>query len=203
MITFLITACNEKTELKENLKFVNAFKQKGDEVLILLDEEKLDDEIFQIAKSNSDRVISKMLNKDFSAFKNFGLKNAINNYVLHLDADEIINALIIQVIRNEISNNKDISGIHIPRINIVNNSSSDDLAKLNFKINENGWINWPDYQPRFINKSSGIYFVNAVHETFCDYSKTIFLEAVPYLAILHIKDIKKQKEQNKFYETIN
>jgi glycosyltransferase involved in cell wall biosynthesis len=202
MITFLITACNEKTELKENLKFVNAFKQKGDEVLILLDEEKLDDEIFQIAKSNSDRVILKSLNKDFSAFKNFGLKNAKNNYVLHLDADEIINALIIQIIRNIITNNNDISGIHIPRINIVNNSSSDDLAELNFKINENGWINWPDYQPRFVNKSSGIYFINKVHETFNDHSKTVFLEASAHFALLHIKDINKQKQQNQFYDTI-
>ena len=202
MITFLITACNEKTELKENLKFVNAFKQKGDEVLILLDEEKLDDEIFQIAKSNSDRVISKTLNKDFSAFKNFGLQKAKNNYVLHLDADEIVNAAIVQIIRNIISNSNEVSGIHIPRINIINNSSSDDLAKFNFKINENGWINWPDYQPRFVNKSSGIHFVNKVHETFNDHSKTVFLESSAHFALLHIKDINKQKQQNQFYDTI-
>lgn len=202
MITFLITACNEKRELKENLKFVNAFKQKGDEVLVLLDEEKSDNEILQIAQDSSDRVIFKTLNKDFSAFKNFGIKEARNNYILHLDADEIVNAVIVQVIRNVIYNKNDVSGIHIPRINIVNNASSEDLRKFNFTINENGWINWPDYQPRFINKLSGIHFVNKVHETFNDHSKTVFLEASAPYALLHVKDIDKQKQQNQFYDTL-
>lgn len=202
MITFLITACNEKRELEENLKFVNAFKQNGDEVLVLLDEGKSDNEILQIAKDGSDRVIFQTLNKDFSAFKNFGIKEARNNHVLHLDADEIVNAVIVQVIRNIICNKNDVSGIHIPRINIVNNASSEDLRRFNFTINENGWINWPDYQPRFINKLSGIHFVNKVHETFNDHSKTVFLEASAPYALLHIKDIDKQKQQNQFYDTL-
>jgi glycosyltransferase involved in cell wall biosynthesis len=203
MITFLITACNEIRELQENLKFVNIFKEKGDEVLVLLDEDKADIEIIKAAEQKSDRVIFKKLNKDFSSFKNFGIEQAKYDYILHLDADEIINAATITVIKNSIRQNKLISGIHVPRINIVNGASESDLNSFNFSFNEKGWINWPDYQPRFINRASGIYFVNAVHETFCDHSKTVFLEPVPYLAILHIKDIKKQKEQNKFYETIN
>jgi glycosyltransferase involved in cell wall biosynthesis len=203
MITFLITACNEKKELQENLKFIQAFKEKGDEVLILLDEEKADEEIVKIANSNSDKVIFKKLNKNFSSFKNFGIQQAKYDYILHLDADEIINAAIIEVIKTAIRQNKLISGIHIPRINIINGADENDFNLFNFNLNQKGWVNWPDYQPRFINRATGMHFVNAVHETFFNHSNTVFLEPVAHLAILHIKDIEKQKKQNKFYDTIN
>jgi hypothetical protein len=107
------------------------------------------------------------------------------------------------MLRKIILENPSISGIHIPRINIIEGASEKDLQDLNFNYNEKKWINWPDYQPRFINRNSNIYFINKVHETFSDFSKTIFLDAHQALAILHIKSLEKQKKQNKFYESIN
>jgi glycosyltransferase involved in cell wall biosynthesis len=201
-ITFLITACNEIDELKLNLTLVKIFKEKEDEVLVLLDEKNCSEEIKKIAKSNSNRVIFKELNRDFSSFKNFGISESKYNYVLHLDADELINAFIINQIKGLIENDPTISGLHVPRINIITNASKEDLVSLNFKVNENNWINWPDYQPRFINKKSGINFINKVHETFSDFSKTKFLQAHPVNALLHIKSLEKQKKQNEYYDSI-
>lgn len=202
MLTFLITACNEKLELQENLKFVNIFKEKDDEVLVLLDKNKADQDIINIAKTKSDKVIFKSLNSDFSSFKNYGISECKYDNILHLDADEIINGFTIHLIKKIISSNPEISGIHIPRINLITDSTDEDLVKLNFSFNEKKWINWPDYQPRFINRLSSICFVNKVHETFSDHSKTLFLEAHPSTAILHIKNLEKQKQQNKLYDTI-
>jgi glycosyltransferase involved in cell wall biosynthesis len=201
-ITFLITACNEIDELKLNLTLVNIFREKKDEILVLLDEKNCSEEIKKIAELNSDRVIFKELNGDFSSFKNFGILESKYNYILHLDADELINAFIINQIRGLIVNDPSISGVHVPRINIITNASKEDLDALNFKVNENNWINWPDYQPRFINKNSGIKFINKVHETFSNFSQTKFLQAHPVNALLHVKSLEKQKKQNKYYDSI-
>jgi hypothetical protein len=203
MISFLITASDETEELKQNLKIINIFKELNDEVIILLDQDKFNEEILEIAKKNSDRTIFKCLNFNFSEFKNFGISECKYSNIFHVDADEVLNGFLISYIRKIISNNKEISGIHIPRINLIEGASEKDLENLKFSFNEKKWINWPDYQPRFINRDSNINFVNKVHETFSDFSKNIFLEAHPAFAILHIKSLEKQIKQNKLYESIN
>lgn len=202
MISFLITAANEIVELQNNLKIINIFKELNDEVVILFDKEKCTDEILNSVKNKCDKVIFKSLNLNFSEFKNYGLSECRYEYIFHIDADEILNGFLISYLRKIVSENLEISGIHIPRINIIEGATQEDLNELNFKYNEKKWINWPDYQPRFINRSK-ISFVNKVHETFSDFSKTVFLDPHPALALLHIKSIQKQKDQNKFYESIN
>ena len=202
MLSFLITAADEIFELEQNLKIINIFKDLNDEVIVLLDEGKYNEEIYNLAKNKADKVVLKSLNLDFSAFKNYGISQCKHQYIFHIDADEIANGFLISILKNAVLKNPQISGIHIPRINIVENACEKDLIDLKFKFDERKWINWPDYQPRFINKKSGIFFINKVHETFSDFSKTIFLDAHPALALLHIKSLEKQKTQNKLYETI-
>ena len=39
----------------------------------------------------------------------------------------------------------------VPRVNTVEGLTQEHINKWRWNVNENGWINWPDYQTR-INK---------------------------------------------------
>jgi glycosyltransferase involved in cell wall biosynthesis len=60
----------------------------ADEIIVIDDYS--DDDTIKIAKSRGAIVFKRELNNDFSSQRNFGIKKTKNNWVLFLDADEII-----------------------------------------------------------------------------------------------------------------
>jgi hypothetical protein len=66
----------------------------------------------------------------------------------------------------------DIDVIVVPRVNTVEGLTDEHIQKWGWNVNENGWVNWPDYQWRIYKNSNDIKWINKVHEKLDGY-KTI------------------------------
>jgi len=67
----------------------------------------------------------------------------------------------------------------------------------------NALVNWPqDYQGRLWKNRPNILWKKPVHEMLTGYKTYGHLPAETLYSLIHIKDIKKQEQQNEFYNTI-
>jgi glycosyltransferase involved in cell wall biosynthesis len=63
-------------------------------------------------------------------------------------------------------------------------------------------INWPDPQMRLYKNSPNIKWEGRVHERLTGFDNFTLMPYDPDFAIRHFKEIKRQEEQNTYYETI-
>jgi hypothetical protein len=96
----------------------------------------------------------------------------------------------------------DVDLVWVPRVNTVDGITELDVQKWGWKVDEKGWINYPDYQARIYKNIDYIKWVKPVHERI-EGAKT-FSHLPPYeqLSFYHHKKIDKQETQNQFYDTI-
>ncbi len=69
-------------------------------------------------------------------------------------------------------------------------------------VNEQGWVNYPDYQWRIWKNKPEIKWVNKVHERLDGFKTYVALPPQEEFSLYHPKDIERQEKQNKFYEII-
>jgi glycosyltransferase involved in cell wall biosynthesis len=142
------------------------------------------------------------LYEDFAGQKNYLRKMCSGEYIFNLDADEIPHKFLIENVKGILENNPEVDLFLVPRINIVEGLIEEHAKKWGWKINENGWINFPDWQGRVWKNRSSIRWTKVVHEMLSGYKEYSFLPAEEQFSLYHLKTIKKQEEQNAFYERI-
>jgi hypothetical protein len=84
----------------------------------------------------------------------------------------------------------------------VEGLTSEHIAKWKWHVNENGWVNWPDYQWRIYKNTPDIKWKNKVHEVIEGYKTMAQLPAYEDLALYHPKTIQRQEKQNSYYNTL-
>ena len=137
----------------------------------------------------------------FAELKNYLNSFATKEFIINFDADEFASSDTVKLWKQVISeNNNDL--YLVPRVNKVRDYTLDDIKKYNWQINQNGWINWPDYQPRIFKNNGKIKWEGNVHEQLMGQENTAALPADPRFAIIHNKDIDRQRKQNELYENI-
>ena len=52
----------------------------------------------------------------------------------------------------------------VPRVNTVDGITQEHVTKWGWKLNERGWVNFPDFQWRIYRNTPDIYWINKVHE---------------------------------------
>jgi len=80
-----------------------------------------------------------------------------------------------------------------PESTFVRDTLTSGSKKYNFKVNDNGWINWPDFQGRVYKNNGTLKWSKGLHETVTGSEKTIGLQNNPTLALWHIKSIQKAR----------
>ena len=90
----------------------------------------------------------------------------------------------------------------IPRVNVVDGLTDDDVRRWGWVIDERGWVMFPDYQTRLYRNREDIRWEGKVHERIVGYKTHAPLPAEEEWALYHIKDIMRQREQNEYYDTI-
>lgn len=212
-ITYGITVCDEAEELDNLLNFLLLYIDDNDEVVVLKDISKTNYNVHQVVfkyirafkeKGISFGVLDSELNNDFAEFKNKLIELASGDYLFQIDADEIPNEFLIENIKAIIDVNKDVDCFYIPRVNKVNGITKDHIQRWGWRVDEHERINYPDLQMRLFKLNKEIKWKNKVHEVLENYEITTILPYEEYddFCLYHIKDIKKQEEQNKFYEVI-
>ena len=209
-LTYAITACNEVLELNNLINQINSIKRPEDNILIQLDEEKVTEEMKSfVAKYNH---IFFKLNNDFGSFKNNLLNNCKTDYILFLDADELLseelkNQLYSYI--NHINNIVEIEVVGFYRLNTLEGSEEDiKIYKSKYPVleslssNKQKIYNFPDVQFRLLKTKSGIKWEGKVHEKLFRKDKNFVFFHDEDIAILHNKNIKRQLEQNELYLNI-
>lgn len=202
-ISYAITVYNELEEIKTLVSFIKKYKQKEDEIVILFDTKGTKEVENYLDKLKEVKVIKDEFKNQFAKWKNKLTESCSKQFVFQLDADEIPHENLIKNIPAVIHSNPEVEAYFIPRINTVKNITTGDLNKWNWRINDLGWINFPDYQKRLYKKDyPRIRWNGKVHETIIGFTNYAPLPGTEEWSLYHHKTLEKQKKQNNFYETL-
>ena len=101
-----------------------------------------------------------------------------------------------------LESNKVTDLFYVPRINTVEGLTKDDISKWNWRVNDKGWVNFPDYQMRLYRNNSSIKWEGLLHSKIVGFKSYIALPQDELYCMIHPKEIDRQKEQNDLYDRI-
>lgn len=205
-ISYAITVCDEFVEIQRLIPFLLENKKYGDEIVVLYDSKNGDKKVeeFLRAKSiNGEFSWHKdKFNNHFADWKNKLTEKCDGDWIFQIDADEIPHIDLITYLPEIILSNPKNEVIKVPRINTVHGLTEEYERKWGWRVNEKGWVNWPDFQWRIWKNHPKIKWVNKVHEVLDGYSTYADLNQEERFSLYHPKDIEKQVKQNNYYESI-
>ena len=204
-LSYSIPVCNELSEIKRLIPFLLQTKQPDDEVVVLFDSTNGSDEVKDYLMNASERGEFKWYDYPFDG--HFGnMKNHLTSlcsgdYIFQIDADEIPNeALMLNI--HAILEENEVDVVLVPRVNTVEGLTDEHIKKWGWNVDENGWVNFPDYQWRIYKNSDDIKWQNKVHETLIGYNTISNLPSIEELSLYHPKTIDRQVKQNNYYDTL-
>ena len=204
MISYTITVCNEHDELLRLIYYLKNKIAEDDEIIIQMDKDSVTDEVRNLIENNKHliknlTITEFSLDNDFSKFKN-NLKNYCKNeWIFNIDADEIPSEFLIKNIHTILNDNPDTDMFLVPRWNTVDDITEDHIQKWGWNYDDQGRINWPDYQTRIYKNKKDIVWENKVHERLSGYISYTSLPAEDDFCFYHPKSIERQERQNDFY----
>ena len=204
-ISYSILTHNETDSLLKLLEFLVKHKDSDDEIVILddySDNEKTKEILDTMCSIHEIKFEQRHLLKDYAGQKNYLTRMCSGDYIINIDADEMPNKWLIQNIKEIIKSNPSIDLYWVPRVNTVDGLTQNHINKWKWNVNEQGWVNWPDYQGRIWRNRSNILWKNPVHEVLIGFKEYTFLPKEEQFCFYHPKDIDRQEKQNEFYEGI-
>ena len=150
-----------KNEEKNIAKCLNAVKAIADEIIII--DTGSTDKTKEIAKSFNASIFDFKWQNDFSKARNFSLSKAAKEWILILDADEVIaNEDLAKI--GELTRTKEHLGYLFLTKNYTNNTSIAGFIPSKGKETKSffGWF--PSYKVRLFPNKKGILFEGVVHE---------------------------------------
>ena len=201
-ISYAITACNEHVELERLFTQLEDNIHPEDEVIIQIDTTATS-EVKALCLDYMGKnwyVVEFGLNSDFASFKN-NLKNyCTKDYIFQIDADEYLSEQLIISLPEILEINPEIELYAVPRINTVEGLTQEHIQKWGWNVNENGWVNYPDYQTRIFKNIPEIKWINKVHERLVGAKNGSHLPEG--YDLIHPKTIERQEKQNQLYEKL-
>jgi len=199
-VSYGITVHNEVEELEKLLGILLVNIDEQDEVVICVDgNNKGVKDVIELYSIDS-RVIhyNRKLDGNFADHKNSVIEKSSGDYIFHIDADEYPNKILLQQLKQILEMN-DVDLVWIPRVNTVDGFTDEDVQKWGWRVNENGWVNYPDYQARVFRNREDIRWTRPLHEYITGCKTYAHLPPHEELSLYHPKTKEKQEKQNKFY----
>jgi glycosyltransferase involved in cell wall biosynthesis len=202
-ISYAIPVCNEYKEIEYLLEYLNKHKREQDEVVVQCDQGNTTPEVYSVLEKYPNiKIIEFALNRDFAAFKNNLKDNCSGDYIFQIDADEYPEEYLMDTIEWVISNNPKTDIFWVPRINKVEGLTKEHINKWRWNVDQDGRVNFPDYQCRILKNVKRIKWKNKVHEVLTGHKTESYLPANDEFCIHHLKTIERQEHQNEFYNTL-
>lgn len=191
MLTAVVIAKNEEENLPLSLPYLKFCSQ-----TIVIDNNSTD-HTAQIARRYKAQVIEFPVNGDYSAIRNFALGKVDTDWVLFVDADELITPELASEIKSVITSTK-YSGFYIPRIDYLWNRPLryGDLGSVKLlRLGRKKAGNWQGkiHETWKISGPTGI-----LHHPIRHYphpSLVKFLQSVNYYSDLRAEELKKEGVQ--------
>ena len=203
-ISYSILTHNENDSLEKLLRFLTKWKQPQDEIVILDDysDDENTKQILDFYVSTHDIVFEQRnLLNDFATQKNYLKSMCSGDYSFNLDADEMVSRWLMKNIHGILEENE-IDLVYLPRINTVDGLTQQHAQHWGWSINEEGWVNFPDWQGRIFKNRPNIKWERPVHEMLVGFQTYSHLPTEKPFCIRHYKTIDKQEQQNKKYAGI-
>jgi hypothetical protein len=205
-ISYAITVCNELEEVSRLLNFLHQHKRPLDEICVLLDKPKaskqLLDELHYWQSRNIIILKESAFQGHFADWKNELTTICSGDYIFQIDADEYPHLDFIENLPTVLEHNTAVELYAVPRVNTVKDLTQEHIQKWRWNVNENGWINWPDFQTRIYKNDSNIKWKNKVHEVLDGHKEFAYLPMEEEWALYHPKTIDRQEKQNNYYNTL-
>jgi glycosyltransferase involved in cell wall biosynthesis len=202
-ISYAILTHNEGSCIKDLFEILLKYKDPEDEIIVVDDysnDRATVEILLEYSHKNLINLYFRNLDKDFASQKNYLMSKCSGEFILNVDADEIVKPELILNIKEILELNPEIDLYAVPRENVVIGITDEHIKRWKWNVNKNGFINYPDLQFRIIRNVSYISWKGKVHER-PEGAKTI--STLPdELALIHKKDISKQEKQNNFYDTV-
>jgi hypothetical protein len=198
-ISYAITACNEHVELDKLLNQLSSSIRDEDEIVVQMDITATD-EVKAVVNKYKLMNYFHPLNKDFATFKNNLKGLCTKDYIFQIDADEYLSEELLTYLPAILDDNHTVEMFSIPRINTVEGLTEQHIKQWGWRVDEKGWVNYPDYQNRILKNKPEIHWVNKVHEKIIGAMAITSLP--PGFDLIHPKTIDKQEKQNNYYNTI-
>tara|TARA_Y100000296_G_scaffold81509_1_gene108811 strand:+ start:9 stop:638 length:630 start_codon:yes stop_codon:yes gene_type:complete len=203
-ISYSILTHNETDSLEKLLRFLVKWKQPQDEIVILDDfsDNEKTKQILDFYVSTHDIVFEQRnLLNDFASQKNHLKHMCSGDYSFNLDADEMVSRWLMKNIHGILEENE-IDLVYLPRINTVDGLTQQHVQQWGWSVNEEGWVNFPDWQGRVFKNRPNIKWEKPVHEMLVGFQTYSHLPTEKPFCIRHYKTIDKQEQQNQKYAGI-
>jgi hypothetical protein len=205
-ISYAVTVCNEFVEIQTLINFLRENKRQQDEIVILFDQKNGTEEIANwLTKLNKFPNIQfwrGFFEGHFANWKNKLTEYCSGDYIFQIDADEIPNQLLMNNLPAILESNPDNEVYLVPRVNIVDGLTERHIFEWGWRVNENEWVNWPDYQWRIWKNKPEIKWINKVHERLDGFKTYAPLPDIEDMALYHRKTIDRQEKQNEYYSKL-
>jgi len=199
-ISYGITVHNEVDELERLLSKLLVGIKEQDEVVICVDgnHEGVRD-VIKLYSIDS-RVIhyDRKLDGNFADHKNSVIEKSSGDFIFHIDADEYPNKTLLDQLPQIVEMN-DVDLIWIPRVNTIDGMTEEHIRRWGWRVTENRWVNYPDYQARVFRNHKDIRWTRPLHEHIVGCKTYSHLPPLEDLSLYHPKTIQKQEQQNLFY----
>ena len=203
-ISYGITVHNETEELNRLLEILIKNIGEEDEIIICDDfsnretRDVIDHWDLHSPDSKVIKHYTRKLDGNFAAQKNSVIENSMGDYIFHIDADEYPNEILLQQLKQILEMN-DVDLVWIPRVNTVEGFTQEDVQRWGWRVTEQGWVNYPDYQARVFKRDSEIRWTRPLHEYITGCKTYAHLPPQEELSLYHPKTKEKQEQQNQFY----
>jgi len=201
-ISYAITVCNEINEIKKLIPILLEGKRENDEIVVLFDKQNGTAEVWSYLQEQNIKCEAKSFEHHFADWKNYLTSLCEGDYIFQIDADEYPHKSLLTTLPIILESNPDNEVYLVPRVNTVDGLTEEHRAKWNWRVDENGWVNYPDYQWRLWKNKSDIKWKNKVHEVLEGFKTYAPLPPKEELSLYHPKEIKRQEKQNAYYDTL-
>ncbi len=205
-ISYAITVCNEYEEIQKLLSLLILHKEDNDEIVVLYDKGRGSAKVWGYLREleEQDCIVlhAETFKHHFADWKNRLTELCSKEYIFQIDADEVPNEMLINNLEAILRENPTNEVYYVPRVNTVEGLTQQHIEKWRWNVNEEGWVNWPDYQMRIWKNKPEISWRNKVHEVLQGHQTFSALPAMEELALYHPKEIKRQEKQNNYYDSL-
>ena len=141
-ISYAITVCNEKLEVKRLVDFLLANKRKQDEIVVLYDQKNGDEEVInmltKLNKLPNFQVWRGFFEGHFADWKNKLTEYCSGDYIFQIDADEYPHKTLIEKLPEILEGNPDNDVYLVPRVNTVEGLTEQHIQKWRWRVSQSG-----------------------------------------------------------------
>jgi len=201
-ISYAILTHNEGECIADLLTLLTTYKRDIDEIVVVDDYS--DDEKTKFILND----LKDLIKLEYRTFdgdhtqKNYLNSLCTGDYILQLDADELVRPKFLEMLPELLEENNEIDLFIMPRINTVEGLTQEWIAKWRWNVNEKGWVNFPDWQMRLYRNCDWVKWDGLLHSKIDGHKTYVFLPTEELFCIIHPKEIDRQIAQNNLYDKI-